>query len=137
MQGIGAVTFGMKPDEVTAVFGSKQVHEDWMGGNLNDSLLYHGLIFQFDRHDSHGPYSHGPLENSSLVEIEVWGREDASLYGKPIHAWTKQELKQYLIDHNIECETPANGDLVSAQIGFEAGFDEDGRLLCAGFWQPS
>jgi hypothetical protein len=130
-QGIGVIKFGARPDEVMAVFGSELVYEDWMGGNLNNSLSYHGLVFRFNECDSHGP-----LENSTFGELQVWGREDASLYGKSIHNWTKQELIQYCLEHNIQYGTPDNGDLEATQIGFEASFSEKGLLLSAGLWRP-
>jgi len=39
--GLGSMRFGMSPDEVVALMGEAQTYEDWMGGNLNDSLVYH------------------------------------------------------------------------------------------------
>lgn len=53
--GLGPLRFGMKPNEVRRAFDEDQVYEDWMGGNLNDSLLYRGLILGFDKEDSRGP----------------------------------------------------------------------------------
>ncbi len=39
-KGIGPVTFGMSPKEVSDVMG-ETVYENWMGGNLNDSQIEH------------------------------------------------------------------------------------------------
>ncbi len=103
------------------VFGSKQVYENWMGGNLNDSLLYPGLILGFDKCDSHGP-----LENSRFTEFQVLKREDAVLYGKPFMNWTKQELFQLFAEQGIE-STPEGG-LCSPTVCFEMSFDEIDRL---------
>ena len=64
-----------------------QQYEDWMGGNLNDALLFHGLIFTFDRCDSHGPLPHALLDR-----IDIHGREDADLFGQPLGTWTKDAL---------------------------------------------
>jgi hypothetical protein len=47
-EGIGLVRIGMSPAEVLAVLDEPQVYEKWMGGNLNDSLLFRGLLFHFD-----------------------------------------------------------------------------------------
>jgi len=82
--GIGPARFGMSPAEVTASFPEAQRYEDWMGGNLNDSLFYHGLIIGFDRCDSVGPLPH-----SRLAQITVFDREDARLWERTICDWSK------------------------------------------------
>ena len=46
--GIGPVRFGMSPAEALAAIPEGQKYEEWMGGNRNDSLLFHGLILGFD-----------------------------------------------------------------------------------------
>ena len=57
-QGIGPVRLGMRPAEVLAVFFEPQVYEDWMGGNLNDALRFHGLRFHFTDCDARAPLPH-------------------------------------------------------------------------------
>jgi len=37
----------MRPNEIVSVFTEPQMYEEWMGGNLNDSLLFQGLILGF------------------------------------------------------------------------------------------
>ena len=46
--GVGPVRFGMSPAEVLTAIPEGQKYEEWMGGNRNDSLLFHGLILGFD-----------------------------------------------------------------------------------------
>jgi hypothetical protein len=53
--GLGPIRFGMNPSQVQAVLGSDRTYEPWMGGNLNDSQLYPGLIIGFDNCDDRGP----------------------------------------------------------------------------------
>ena len=55
----------MSPDEVVALMGEEQTYEDWMGGNLNDSLLYHHLIIGFDKYDGLSPVHYLVLRNNT------------------------------------------------------------------------
>ncbi len=66
-EGIGLVRFGMRPAEVLALFSEPQVYEDWMGGNLNDALLFHGLLLHFNECNRSGP-----LPSSTLSWVEVY-----------------------------------------------------------------
>src|SRR5215467_5847811 len=104
--GVGAVRFGMKPGEVIALFPEAQKYEDWMGGNRNDSLLYQGIIFEFNACNSSGP-----LANSRLIGIEIFGRKNAVLWGRPIDTWTKEALVSYLDEHNMAYRFHTSGDL--------------------------
>src|SRR6185369_10344683 len=94
--GLGEVRFGMTPGEVQKAFHEPQKYEDWMGGNLNDSLLFHGIIFGFYEHNTFGP-----LPDAKLEEIRTNGREDLILWGKQIHEWNKTSLAHYLNENKI------------------------------------
>jgi hypothetical protein len=59
--GIGPIRHGMRPAEVLAVFPEPQVYEDWMGGNLNDALLFRGLRLHFSKCDSRAPLADSTL----------------------------------------------------------------------------
>jgi hypothetical protein len=81
----------MRPAEVRAAFPERPVYEHWMGGNLNDALLYHGLRFHFSPCDVRGP-----VPNATLNWIVIHQRKDAYLFGRPVSAWTKEAVVQEL-----------------------------------------
>lgn len=122
-EGFGPVRHGMRPAEVLAVFAEPQVYEDWMGGNLNDALLFHGLRFHFTECDARAP-----LPESRLNWVVIHQREDAHLFGRPVSEWTKDFVAQELQSRGYEVQMPPNGDVeVPGQIGMS--FDEQGRLI--------
>jgi hypothetical protein len=127
--GIGPVRFGMSPAEVIACFPEEQKYEDWMGGNRNDSLLYHGLIFGFDRCDSVGP-----LAQSTLVEITVFDREDARLWEQKISDWSKEGVIEYLERNGIPCEIQESGDLLVRPQSLSLSFSKFDRLVNVETW---
>lgn len=129
--GIGPVTFGMSPPEVIAHLGTGQVWEAWMGGNLNDSLVYHGLVLIFDRCDAYGP-----LEDSRLEYIDVKQREDVRLYGKAANDWTRPDLLRYLEQNAIEFAVLSDGAVSFPQLCFEVGFDSNAHADFLCMWQP-
>jgi len=90
--GVGPVTFGQSPSEVQAAMAEQQMYEDWMGGNLNDALLFQGLILGFDRCDARGP-----LPNSRLVEARLAGRPNTQIFSRPTADWTRDELLAFLV----------------------------------------
>jgi hypothetical protein len=113
----------MRPAEVLAVFAEPQVYEDWMGGNLNDALLFHGLRFHFTECDARAP-----LPESTLYWVVIHQREDAHLFGRPVSEWTKDSVAQELRARGYDVQMPPNGDVeVHGQIGMS--FDEQGRLI--------
>jgi hypothetical protein len=83
--GIGDIRFGMQRDEVIAILGAEQTWEEWMGGNLNDSLFYPGIILYFDAHDSYGP-----LPEGMLVQIEVSSKFPCNLLGRDLNTITRE-----------------------------------------------
>jgi hypothetical protein len=122
-EGIGPIRHGMRPAEVHAVFPEHLIYEDWMGGNLNDALLFHGLRLHFSECDSSAP-----LPNSTLYWTVIHQREDAFLFDRPVSDWTKEEIMRELRTHGYEVLTPPNGDVeVDQKIGMS--FDDDRRLI--------
>lgn len=119
---IGTVTFGMTPEEVMSVFGSTQIYEDWMGGNLNNSLLYHGVILGFDRCNAYGP-----LADSRLVEFTVFNREDITFCGKPFLQWEKSDLLENF--KNFGINLTRENEFCSSTVCFEMDFDDNEHLL--------
>lgn len=127
--GIGPVRFGMSPAEVLATLPEGQRYEDWMGGNRNDSLLFHGLIFGFDRCDAVGP-----LADSRLVEFTIHGREDVRLWGRRIGDWSRDAVAEYLGHDLVPYEIHENGDLSVRTHSLALSFAEDGRLVWVEGW---
>jgi hypothetical protein len=113
----------MRPAEVLAAFPEPQLFEEWMGGNLNDALLFHGLRLHFSDCDSRAP-----LPDSTLNWIVIHQRPDAYLFGRPVSEWTKEAVVRELREREYDVQLPPNGDVdVPRQIGMS--FDEDGRLI--------
>ncbi len=94
---IGPFERGMKFEEVKSLIKEPEVHEAWMGGNLNDSIIIHGLILSFDRCNSNGP-----SPDSILIDYEVRNRSDATIFGDLINNWTWEKFKSYLEDNDIK-----------------------------------
>lgn len=114
---------GMRPSEVLAAFGEPQVYEHWMGGNLNDALLFHGLRLHFTDCDAHAP-----LTDSTLNWVVIHQREDAHLFDRRMTEWTKETILEELWDRSYAVETPPNGDVdVPGQLGMS--FGEGERLI--------
>ena len=99
-EGIGNVRFGMNPAQVRSNFPEEETYEDWMGGNLNDALLFRGIIFLFDSEDSFGP-----LPDSKMTTFIVRGREDVYLGGSPIEWWTLEQTTELLEVKGINFRT--------------------------------
>jgi hypothetical protein len=75
--GIGPIRHGMRPADVMNVISEPQVYEEWMGGNLNDALLFRRLCLHFTACDSHAP-----LPDSTLNLIVIQQRPDAYLFDR-------------------------------------------------------
>ena len=129
-QGIGCVQFNMAPLDVQSRFGKKYHCAEWMGGNLNDSLLYRDLILTFDECDSAGPIS-----NSKLVFIKANASSQILLQGKALSVITRDELLSKSLlghfgkkDHNLHVEFE--------QLGLRFNFNTDGTLNEFYMWEP-
>ncbi len=129
--GLGPLRFGMKPSEVQRAFGEEHAYQDWMGGNLNDSLLYRGLILGFDRHDSPGP-----LPDSRFVSVVAKGREDIWLFGDRLASWSRNDLVAFLEDRNWprQEELQETLDIVDLAVGLS--FDAGGQVDSVHFHEP-
>ena len=114
----------MAPAEVRALLTEPLTYEDWMGGNLNDALCFHGLRLHFDRFDSHGP-----LPDSSLVELCICGRDDAVLFDQPLFGWSKTLIGDHLQQIGLSPQFPDNGDIDVAEPYMGMSFGADDRLV--------
>ena len=122
----------MTPSEVRAALREREGYEEWMGGNLNDSLLFHGLICGFDECDAYGP-----LADSALCElrISVPHRDDVTLWGRPLTEWTARDLMEHAVSAGIEFETGPHSSISSRTLGIACDFDAAGRLAGIELWR--
>jgi hypothetical protein len=127
--GLGEIRFGMRPAEVRERLSETETYEEWMGGNLNDSLLYRGLILGFDAFNAHGP-----LDDSHFTEARLNHREDAFIWGKNLPAWTKASIADHLKQNTIPYELADNGDLLVPSLFLEMSFDDSGGLEYIEMW---
>ncbi|MEM6274948.1 MAG: hypothetical protein AAF735_06875 [Myxococcota bacterium] len=126
--GLGPVRFGMSPAEVKRIHGTSGEVEEWMGGNRNDCLCYPGVLFGFDRCDSSGPTADGKLEL-----VELYRHPDATLFGRPMGTWLRDELYVELKRQGLDPKRVPSGDIQVASMIFEAGFDENEVLEIIGY----
>ena len=124
--GLGPLRFGMTPSEVKALLGSHRTYEPWMGGNLNDSLLYPGLIIGFDKCDASGP-----LPNSKIVEFRLHGRTDVTFLNEPLFGRPLKELLQTLAQRNIRKDPDSD---TIPDLRMELVSDDQGNIDWVEFW---
>ena len=129
---VGPVRLGMTRDEVLAALGREQTYEEWMGGNLNDSLLYPGLILGFDRCDARGPLAAGRLD-----EVHAQPRPDWTMWGRPVRAWTRPALTEHLRERAAAFEEREYGDVFLGHVAAAFDFDEAGALREFQLWEPA
>ena len=131
--GIGPIRFGMRPAQVYAVFNEPNLWEEWMGGNHNGNLLYHGLVLFFDNSTS----SDLPPPHSKLFQIDIHDREDAYLFDRPMKEWTRDSVLQELLARGYAAETPDYGEVyndVEVDRLLCLAFEDDGRLSWVEFY---
>ena len=124
--GIGDIRFGMQRDEVIALLGSEQTWEEWMGGNLNDSLLYPGLILGFDAHDSYGP-----LPEGRLVQIVVSSKYPCNLFGLELKTVTREMVLSSIASSTAK-HFP-NRSIEAPELNMHFYFKPDDTLCNLGF----
>ena len=100
-----------------------------MGGNLNDSILYRGLIIGFDLCDTWGP-----LARSKFREVRLHRREDVILWGKSILHWCKADAIDYLESNGFAYRLSNWGDLSVPQSSLVLSFDDLDRLDYLEMW---
>jgi hypothetical protein len=136
LEGLGDIKFGMSPKEVDEIMNERQVWENWMGGNRNDSLMYRGIIFMFDDCNSSAP-----LENSKLTDIDIYNREDIFLFGKLLNEWSQTDFLNYCEQNKISIDDKY--DLMDGtrslsinirRLNFEICFDGKDNSVWVGFF---
>jgi hypothetical protein len=130
LRGLGPLLFDMTPAQVRAAFPEPEMYEEWMGGNLNDSILFRGLICGFDKCDASGP-----LPRSKLREFRVSvARSDLSFEGRPLREWNKGTLSALPALADAQ---PAGAPSISIrELGLAFDFDEGGHVAFAELWRP-
>lgn len=118
--GIGPLRFGMKIDTVKSIMGEELVYEDWMNGNLNDSLYYSGIIIGMRPYDTYGP-----LENSEIVEFRVNENFPALLYGKELFKLTGSQLIELLKEQGFKPYQTQPFFVSCDEIAIHFDLDED------------
>ena len=129
-EGYGPVDFGMSPSELKRLLGSERTYEEWMGGNLNDSLLYPGIIVQFDRCDASGP-----LEESGVDGLRLAVGSGAMLAGAPVFGQPVDEVLARL--GPVEVERPSPYSWSVSQLGIGLDVDDEGLVDHVDLWQPA
>jgi hypothetical protein len=122
--GIGPIRLGMHPQDVLAAMNEPQAYEEWMGGNLNDSLLFQGVIFSFSEYDGTGPLPSGELEYMYIRQ-----RFGAYLFDKPIEQWSRDQIIEELNSRGLAFKTTEYGDVFVPSPALELGFSDDQRLI--------
>ena len=123
----------MTPAEVRAAIGEPERYEEWMGGNLNDSVLFHGLICGFDDCDAYGPRPDSALRE---LRISVPHRGDIMLWGRSLAEWTAGDLRERAAAEAIDFETGPHDSISSRALGMGCDFDFAGRLEEIELWRP-
>ena len=122
-RGVGLIELGMSPAQVKGVLGEDLVYERWMGGNLNDSLYYPGIVVAFDEHDGHGPLDHGRV-------TDIWidrSFGDVEFQGMSVFSLTKSRLEAELAARGIGFEY-LGGYLILTSLGVEFLCEDDGHI---------
>ena len=129
LKGIGQIEFGMNPSQVISIMDEEQVYENWMGGNLNSSLLFQGMILDFDQHNSNGP-----IKDSKFCGIKINSRKDIYLFGRKLIEWNEFEFVEVLHANKIQFEQLPNKSIVSKELEFEIYFDKEDDSVWLEFW---
>jgi len=120
-QGIGLITLGMSPAQVENILGEHHTYEEWMGGNLNGSLLYPGLVISFNRSDASKP-----LEDSQANEIWIHSNCLATLEGQHVFSLYKRDIEKILTTKEVNFES--SNDIWVSEYGWNFCFDENTRV---------
>lgn len=126
-QGLGPIAFGATPATVRLILGSDLEWEQWIGGNLNDSLFYKGVVFTFDEHNSHGP-----LETGRLTGITVNKSFSGSFLGIRLDELTRATL--IMETRSVLTKSYPNGSIRIPSHNAHVSFSSDGILESLMCW---
>ena len=129
--GLDPLLFGMSPKQVRSLLDEPETYEDWMGGNLNDSLLFKGLILGFDRCNAYGP-----LARSKFWEATIHGRDDVVIMGKSMLDWSKSAVIDRLGQESVTYSLDSSGDVIVPAWSLGFSFDDSDQLIYLEMWRP-
>jgi hypothetical protein len=133
--GLGPLRFGQTRKEVRAAFNERETYQDWMGGNLNDELLYADLILGFG-------------EDSRFCEVFARPRADLRLFGRQLTAWMREALAAYIAQRNWHARLSLSQWEMSQRLSsprphmhvddlaLGIQFDEAGHVTLVEFFEP-
>jgi hypothetical protein len=131
--GIGPIRFKMSPAQIESILGSHRTFEDWMGGNLNDALLYPGLVICFSQNDAFGP-----LPDSQVREIWIHPNNPTTLAGQDVFSLYVKDIESYLKGNGVQYDKHEDKDyLWIPEFGWELSFDDDQRIEFIKIFDPS
>jgi len=120
--GIGSISLGMSPAQVESILGRHYTYEEWMGGNLNDSLLYPGIVISFNHSDGSGP-----LDDSQASEIWIHSTYPTTLVGQDVFSLYKVDIENLLNAKEVDFESV--NDIWVPEYGWEFCFDENKPVI--------
>ncbi|MEJ6521546.1 hypothetical protein [Shewanella sp. BC20] len=130
-KGIGNIKFGMNPQDVKEIMGSDLVYQEWMGGNLNDTLFYSDLIVGFNDCDGDEP-----LPNSRVVEFRANASERIKFNGVALAKLSRTELASMVVKGS-KAVVDKNQDVIFQDLGVSFGFNENGSVCILEMWQQN
>ncbi|MDM1021950.1 hypothetical protein QSV37_16875 [Acinetobacter sp. VNK23] len=121
LSGIGNIKFGDTAKSVKELCGSELCYEDWMGGNLEDSLFYKGLLIGFrGKHDDH------PNDDSEvsiiLIKASIY---ELILWQEIISNFSKKQLITLLSKKSIRFKELNNNTLQCTELDINFYFDHN------------
>ncbi|MEL4339744.1 hypothetical protein AAEH92_03360 [Shewanella xiamenensis] len=130
-KGIGNIKFGMNPQDVKEIMGSDLVYQEWMGGNLNDTLFYSDLIVGFNDCDGDEP-----LPNSRVVEFRANASERIKFNGVALAKLSRTELASMVVKGS-KAVVDKNQVVIFQDLGVSFGFNENGSVCILEMWQQN
>ncbi len=116
-QEVGPFSLGMLYEDVKKMLDEPEVYEDWMGGNLNDSILVQGLVLGFDV---------GLFPGAKLDCFDLRYREGAMLFGKKLEEWRLDLFEGFLkdsgVDYVFEYQDEVDVDVSLIDLGLIVSF---------------
>jgi hypothetical protein len=130
-KGIGGIEFGMNPAAVKEIMGSDSAYEEWMGGNLNDTLFYTDLIIGFNDCDEDEP-----LPNSQVVEFRANASDRIKFNGVALAELSRETLASMIVQE-VKATLDKNQDVIFRDLGVSFGFNENGTVCILEMWQQN
>jgi len=128
-KGIGGIEIGMNPDAVKEIIGYDLIYNEWMGGNLNDTLFYSDLIIGFNDCDSDAP-----LPDSHVVEFRANDSNRIEFNGFTLSELSREKLASMVVQ-GIKAKLNKNQDVIFQKLGISFAFNENGTVSIFEMWR--